>query len=147
MKNQLLISTRVIPGKLKEILKRFFLVSILLLLVTYSFAQQQNVRGTVKYSDGEEIIGATIQIKGTGRGTITDVTGGYNIMVEPQEVLVFSYVGMVTQEVTVGGQRVIDIILEPDIEVLDEVVVVAYGVQEKASVVGAISQVSGDIIR
>lgn len=147
MKNQHLNSARLTSGKLKKILQRFSLVSILLLFASYCFAQQQNIRGTVKYSDGEEIIGATIQIKGTGRGTITDITGGYNIMVEPQEVLVFSYVGMVTQEITVGGQRVIDIILEPDIEVLDEVVIVAYGVQEKASVVGAISQVSGDVIR
>lgn len=147
MNNQVFASTRIIQSRFKEVLKRFFLMTFLFLLTAFSFAQQQNVTGTVKYSDGEGIIGATVQIKGTVRGTITDVSGKYNINAEPGQVLVFSYVGMITQEVPVGNQRVLDIILEPDVEVLDEVVVIAYGMQEKASVVGAISQVSGDIIR
>ncbi len=118
----------------------FFLASV-------SFAQQYNLTGTVKYADGEEIIGATVQVKGTTKGTVTDISGRYTISVAPDDVVLFSYVGMVAQEIPVEGKRVIDVILVDDVEELDEVVVVAYGVQKKASVVGAISQVSGDVIR
>ena len=132
----------------KVLRKRMVLFfSLFFLLAVNSFSQQKNVSGTVRYTDGEEIIGATVQIKGTTSGTVTDVSGKYNVRVSPNDVLIFSYVGMTTQEVTVGDKNIIDIVLESDVEELDEVVVVAYGVQKKASVVGAISQVSGDVIR
>lgn len=147
MKKKNFIHVKRSLGMADKSLFKVFLVTCLFFYSLLGVAQTRSVSGTVRYADGEEIIGATVQIKGTTRGTVTDIDGRYTISVEADQILVFSYVGMETQEIAVKDSKTIDVVLEFDVAELDEVVVVAYGVQKKASVVGAISQVSGDVIR
>jgi len=120
---------------------------LFLVLISFSLAvhaQPVTVTGIIEDMKGEPVIGATISVKGTTRGTVTDVSGQYIIECNPDEVLIFSYVGMERQEIPVGSQTVINITMEPSAESLEEVVVVGYGVQKKESIVGAVSQVSGE---
>lgn len=103
--------------------------------------QKQTITGTILTGDtNEPAIGATVYLRNSTTGTVTDVNGKYSITVEGiGGVLEFSYIGYKKQEVAVTGQKTIDIVLQPDTEVLEEVVVVGYGSQKKESVVGAIS--------
>lgn len=102
--------------------------------------QQNIVRGTVKDQEGNPIPGVTIVLKGTTLGTTTDINGNYIInVVDPQSVLVFSFIGYINQEITVGNRSQIDISLEEEIVGLEEVVVVGYGTQKKVNLTGAVS--------
>lgn len=93
-------------------------------------------------SRGEPLIGVTIQVQGTAHGTVTDFDGKYLIPAVPADaILEVSYVGMKSETINVNGRSVIDITLEEDTGVLEEVVVVGYGIQKKASVTAAISTV------
>lgn len=105
-------------------------------------SKKRTIKGTVIGSDKEPVIGANIWLKNSSVGAITDVDGHYSITIEGiGGVLEFTYIGMKKQEVAIGDQNVINVVLEPDTEVLDEVVVVGYGHQRKESVVGAISTI------
>lgn len=106
-------------------------------------SNRRTIKGTVISSeDNQPIIGANIWIKNSATGAITDMDGRYSISTsEVGGVLTFSYVGMKSQEIVIGDKTTIDVILHPDSEILDEVVVVGYGSQKKESVVGAISSV------
>ncbi|MBX2954467.1 MAG: SusC/RagA family TonB-linked outer membrane protein [Leadbetterella sp.] len=118
---------------------------LLVLLLTASSAwAQKTVTGKVTDAgDNSEIIGATIMVKGTTTATVTDVDGNYRISVpEGNAVLVFTYVGKVTQEVTVGNQSVINVKLADDPKVLEEVVVVAYGTRKKTDLTGSVIAVN-----
>ncbi len=108
--------------------------------------QTQNViTGTVTDQAGQTLIGVTVLVKGTMQGTITDVNGEYTLDVgEEAEILVFSYIGMKTQEITIGTQSVIDVILEEDIAGLEEVIVVGYGTQKKINLSGAVDHVDAE---
>ncbi|WP_294479837.1 TonB-dependent receptor [uncultured Bacteroides sp.] len=116
-----------------------------ILKVEKTNAQQQTkkrtITGTVTASDNQEpIIGASVWLKNSSVGAITDIDGKYSIHIEGiGGALEFSYMGYKKKEVAIGDQKVINIVLDPDTEVLDEVVVVGYGSQKKASVIGAIS--------
>lgn len=103
--------------------------------------QKQTITGTILTGDtNEPAIGATVYLRNSTTGAVTDVNGKYSITVEGiGGVLEFSYIGYKKQEVAITGQKTINIVLQPDTEVLDEVVVVGYGSQKKESVVGAIS--------
>jgi TonB-linked SusC/RagA family outer membrane protein len=90
---------------------------------------QTQVRGTVVDETGQPVIGATIQIKGTSQGTVTDVDGRFNLSAPANGTLVISYVGMQTQEVPV--QPTVNVTLVSDTEVLDELVVTALGIQRQ----------------
>ncbi len=147
MKKQDYTSTRGVPGKFTDVLTGAFLMTFLFLFTVFGSAQQRTITGTVKDTDGETIVGATVVVKGTMTGTITDISGKYSLNAAGDQILVFSFVGMKTKEVPVQEQNVINVVLESDVAELDEVVIVAYGVQKKESVVGAISQVSGDKLR
>ncbi|WP_278625483.1 TonB-dependent receptor [Parabacteroides gordonii] len=108
-----------------------------------SWAQQAvTVKGTVKDSENNPVIGATVVVKGTTIGTTTDIDGNYTINVNPGQVLEFSYVGMQQSSVTVGNKNVINITMA-DGELLDEVVVIGYGTVKKSHLTGAVSSVSG----
>ena len=123
--------------------------ALLMLLAPLSMWAQGGVkvRGTVAAEGGDPLIGATVLVKGNAsRGTITDIDGNFQIEVpSEQSVLVFSYVGMTSKEVRVGKQRNFKVSLEEENQ-LDEVVVVGYGQQKKASVVGAITQTTGEVL-
>ena len=109
--------------------------------------QDRNVTGTVtSATNGEALIGVSVQVKETGNGTITDLDGRYSIKATEGQTLVFSYVGFKSQEIKVGRQPAINVTLAEDAELLDEVVVVGYGVQKKKLVTGATVQVKGDDI-
>lgn len=111
--------------------------------------QMRTVTGKVVSDDvNEPLPGVNIVIKGTTQGTVTDINGNYSIEVPSVEtILVFSSVGYVQEEITVGNRSVIDLRLTPDITALTEVVIVGYGTQERARVTGAISSVSSEEIR
>lgn len=104
------------------------------------------VSGTVtSSSDGLGIPGVSILIKNTGAGTVTDVDGNYRLNVpETDNILVFSSIGYISQEVPVNGRTVVDVILEEDVRSLDEVVVVGYGTQRKVSSTSPVSQIDGE---
>jgi hypothetical protein len=107
------------------------------------FAQNITVRGTVTDESGVTVIGATIIVEGSaGVGTTTDYDGNYQLDNLPADAsLVFSYVGMKTQVIPVNNRTVINVVLSTDSELLDELVVVGYGVQKKVNVTGAVSSI------
>ncbi|MCB0486275.1 MAG: SusC/RagA family TonB-linked outer membrane protein, partial [Flavobacteriaceae bacterium] len=121
---------------------RVSLALFLALIVHMVYAQEKTVTGTVSDESGP-LPGVSILVKGTTVGTETDFDGKYAIQVKTGDVLVFSYVGMLTQQVTVGTSNVINVVMQND-NVLDEVVVIGYGTQKKSEVTGAISQVKGE---
>ena len=107
--------------------------------------QAKKVQGTVT-DDMGPVIGATVKIKGTNNGVITDFDGNYSINAKPGDVLVITFVGAKPYEVTVGNASTYNIKLESNSQELEEVVVVGYGVQKKKLVTGATVQVKGDDI-
>ncbi|GJM33599.1 MAG: SusC/RagA family TonB-linked outer membrane protein [Saprospiraceae bacterium] len=102
------------------------------------------VTGKVTSEDSPEgLPGVNVIVKGTSQGTITDYDGSYSVKVPSNEaILTFSFVGYVTQEIKVGNQSMIDVILAPDVQSLDEVVVVGYGTQTKRDLTGAVSKLN-----
>lgn len=128
------------------------LMVVIAFMVSCAFAMAQQrggitVQGQVVDASGETIIGASVMIKGKpGQGTVSDFDGNFTLQVPSnQTVLVVSYVGMKTKEVRVSGKP-LKIVLEDDNAQLNEVVVVGYGQQKKASVVGAITQTTGKVL-
>jgi TonB-linked SusC/RagA family outer membrane protein len=101
----------------------------------------RRITGVVSSSDGESLPGVTVQVKGATRGTVTDFNGAFVLNVQESEVLVFTYLGFVSQEIPVSGRNDIRIVLQEKATGLDEVVVVAYGKQKKISVTGAIATI------
>ncbi|NMA74815.1 MAG: SusC/RagA family TonB-linked outer membrane protein, partial [Bacteroidales bacterium] len=109
--------------------------------------QQQSITisGVVKDQNGEAVIGASILEKGTTNGTITDIDGQYTLKVtNSNSILAISYIGYKTEEVRVGSNRKIDVILNEDAGILDEVVVIGYGTQRKGDVTSAIASVKAE---
>lgn len=127
-------------------LLRFGLISILLgLFVTQSFAQNVTITGVVKDQSGEPLIGVNVMEKGTTNGSITDVDGKYSVSVKGGEtILVFSYIGYISQEIPVGNQKTLNVTMKEDTEELEEVVVIGYGTAKKKDLTGAISRVKAE---
>jgi len=120
------------------------------LLASSVWAQDRLVTGTVKSGeDGSTVPGVNVLVQGTTKGTTTDVEGRYSIELSANEnVLVFSFIGFTQAVVQVGNQTVVDVVLEPDITSLDEVVVVGYGTQREKDLTSAITTVkSEDIVK
>lgn len=125
-------------------LKRIAMCAVLLMTSVVLMAQQK-VSGVVKDSHGDPVIGATVKEQGSTGGTVTDFDGNYSLTVKSgNAVLEFTYVGYKTQQVKVGGRTTVDITLAEDAELLEEVVVVGYGVQKKQTLTGSVTQVRGD---
>ncbi|WP_236978755.1 TonB-dependent receptor [Membranihabitans maritimus] len=104
-----------------------------------------NVSGKVLSSEGEPLIGVNILVKGTDKGTATDFNGSFDLAdVDENAVLVISYIGYQTQEVTLNGESELTITLLEDSQTLDEVVVVGYGTQKKVNITGAVDVISED---
>ena len=134
---------------LKQLIRQT-LPTILMLMVFCTTMQAQNgitVTGIVTDGAGDALIGASVVVKGnTSTGTVTDFDGNFQLKVPSEStVLVISYVGMTTKEVKIGKHRKFDVTLYDDTQ-LEEVVVVGYGQQKKASVVGAITQTTGEVL-
>ena len=135
---------------MENVKKLFRCISLLLLFMGIGtvWAHADTVRGTVVDDTGEPLIGVSVLLHGTSQGVATDFDGKYSINVPnlKNAVLDFSYVGMISKSVKVNGRTVVDVTLTTDTEMLDEVVVVGYGQQKKASVVGAITQTTGETL-
>ena len=101
------------------------------------------ITGKMTDEDGNGLKGGTVLVKGTTTGALTDDQGQYSIEAQPSDVLVFSYIGYRTQEITVGGGSTINVTMEEDFGLLDEVLVVGYGSRKKSHNTGAIAQVTG----
>ena len=126
---------------------RLSALSLMLLVCASAWAQGIAVKGTVTDSNGEPLIGASVVIKGnTSVGTVTDFDGNFALSVPSESsTIVVSYVGMNTKEQKVGKQRTFNVTLTDNTQ-LSEVVVVGFGQQKKASVVGAITQTTGEVL-
>lgn len=129
--------------------KKLFTIALCLFIsIGATWAQTQKVSGTVtEATTGDPVPGVTVMIEGTLTGTNTDLNGNYTISVPANGVLVFTSVGFASQKVSVNGKNVINVVLSPDAEFLDETIVVAYGVQKKSSFVGSATQLSGETIK
>ncbi len=103
------------------------------------------VSGTVKDSTGATLPGVNVVLKGTTKGTSTDAAGKYSIDVENNDaILIFSFIGYVTQEIPVGNRNTLDVILKDEAALLNDVVVVGYGTQKKASITGSVAAITSD---
>ena len=122
--------------------------ALALILAQCVYAQNKKITGTVTDSKQEPLIGVNVTLKGNSSvGTITDIDGNYTLSVPSDKaVLIYSYIGYTSQEVTVGQQSTINIILKEDAQALDEVVVVGYGVVKKRDLVGSIASVKSQDI-
>ena len=129
-------------------MKNRILFSVFLFVVGISAAWAQSVivSGKVTDYEGLEVIGGSVMVKGTNVGTITDMSGLYSLKVDDasKAVLVFSYIGMKTQEVPVKGQKQINVTLQPDNQLLEEVVVVGYATMKRKDLTGSVASVKAE---
>ena len=113
------------------------------------FIQQQEgtylLTGSIVDESGIPVIGANIVEKGTTNGTVTDIDGNFSIQVGANSVLSVSYIGYVSQEIRVEGNKTLNVVLKEDSQSLDEVVVVGYGTQKKVNLTGAVEQVTSEV--
>lgn len=145
-----------------EYLKRIFLVSFL--LTGYSFLtlplrsadtnsihsilqQPVTVKGTVVDAAGEPLIGVSVLVKETTHGIVTDIDGEFTLAVTPGRILQISYIGYLTQEIVVKDSQPLWIVLQEDMKMLEEVVVIGYGTQDKVSVTGAVAEIKTSDIK
>ncbi|MDF2157317.1 TonB-dependent receptor [Algoriphagus sp. CAU 1675] len=129
-------------------MRKVLLLGLMLFLASaVAFAQSRVITGTVTSTeDNLGVPGATVLVKGTTVGTATDLDGRYSISVPAgSNVLVFSFVGLRSQEVTIGNQTTINVALEPDVQALSEFVITSYGDQSKREITGAIASVKGEV--
>ena len=111
------------------------------------WAQQANtVEGIVTDASGEPVIGASIVIKGTANGTMTDLDGKFTLP-NASGTLVISYIGYKTQEIILSGQKQLKVVMQEDSELLDEVVVVGYGAQKKETLTGSVAVVGPEMFK
>jgi len=121
------------------------LALLLAFVVQISFAQEKTISGTVTDGSGP-LPGVTVHVKGTDKGTQTDFDGKFTILASTGEVLTISYMGMKSVDVTVGSSNTINIVMEEDSNVLDEVIVVAYGTVKKGDFTGSATQIKSEDI-
>lgn len=135
-------------SRFKERGKQIGLICLMMMSFSLVMAQERQVSGTILDNEtGDGIPGVNILIKGTTQGTVTDINGQYNLRANPGDVLAFSSVGFVTQEIIVGNQNLagnqntININLSPDIQALAEVVITGYSVDSRRETTGSVSVV------
>jgi TonB-dependent starch-binding outer membrane protein SusC len=121
-----------------------FITGLMLLCSSFTYSQ---IKGKVTDPNGDGLVGVSVAIKGTTKGTQTDINGSYSIEAANNSVLVFSFVGYESKEALVSGQKDINISLELDDKLLSEIVVVGYGSQLKKSVTGAVQTVGSKEIK
>ena len=122
------------------------MLTILSVFCLVSFAQS-SVTGIVKDKTGEPIVGASILIKGTSTGTVTDINGNFTIQkANPSDVLVISSIGYANQNVKVGNQTKLNVVLQDDMANLEEVVVIGYGTMKRRDLTGSVASVTGEAL-
>lgn len=131
--------------KQKKSLLRGLLSFALWAITLFLFGQNISVNGIVSDTEGEPLIGVTVQVQGTSIGTVTDLDGRFALQnVARNAILEISYVGMKTEVIPVDGRTRIDVVLTDDTEVLDELVVVGYGEQRRREITGSVTNVSSE---
>ena len=130
-----------------KVLSKILSIAILIAMPLYASAQNITVKGNVKDAAGQAVIGASVIQQGTMNGVVTDLDGNYSINVPANASLQISSIGYVEQIVAVGGQSVINVVLEDDNEMLEETVVIGYGVQKKSDLTGSVGTLRGDELR
>ncbi|MEQ9286619.1 MAG: TonB-dependent receptor [Cyclobacteriaceae bacterium] len=131
--------------KHKLFIKSILLFSFLLAIVAGVYGQGNVVSGTISDAvDGSGIPGVNVLEKGTTNGVVSNVSGNFSITVEEGAILILSFVGYVTQEITVGAQTKLDVQMETDVEQLQEVVVIGYGQAKKSDLTGSVVSVSAE---
>ena len=132
-------------------MKRTLLASFLLVVIAVisGFAQDRTITGQISEEDGTTLPGVNVVIKGTTTGTVTDIDGNYRLTVPADEaVLVFSFIGLASQEIAIGNQSVIDLVMAPDYTQLSEVIVTAVGIERQKKALGySVENVKGDKIQ
>jgi len=121
----------------------------LVVIAPVASIQQKTVAGSITDAQtGEPLIGVNIIVEGTTLGVVSDISGKYSISVpDANSVLVFSFIGYVTEKVNVNGRDLVDINLVPDIKSLDEIIVVGYGTAKKSDITGSVSSVNSEKIK
>lgn len=127
---------------MKKIITLFFLI----LITLTSWSQQRVITGTVTDAQGSGIPGVTVLLVGTNTGTVTDIDGKYSISAN-QGILRYSFIGYATQEITIGTQNTIDVVLVEELTELNEVVVIGYGAQQRKDLTTAVAIVDAEAIR
>lgn len=126
--------------------RQSLLLWMLLFLGSVSVFAQHAVKGRITDAKtGEPLIGVNVVLRGSSEsGTISDLNGNYSLSVPESSSLIFSYIGYVTQEVSVEGKSVLDVSLSEDMEALEEVVVIGYGTMKKSDLTGSLSSVKSE---
>lgn len=122
---------------------KLLLFVLLAVVPVCAAAQNGTIRGSVSTADADKLAGVTVVVDGTTTGAVTDAQGQYTLKASPGNTLVFSYLGFKTLRATVRGE-VLDVVMEPDMTRVDEVVVVGYGTQRKVDLTGSVATVKGD---
>ncbi|MBN2612723.1 MAG: TonB-dependent receptor [Bacteroidales bacterium] len=130
-------------------MKKLLLIPLFIFCAIQLFAQEKTITGKITDGDtGEPLPGVNVVVDGTQQGTVTDIDGNYSIPVpSDQASLVFSFIGYNSETVAVAGQSVINIKLIPELQALDEVVVVGYGTMKKSDLTGAVSSIREEDIK
>ena len=127
---------------IKSISARGWFTLLALMLTICLYAQESSVKGVVVDETNTPLIGATVQVKGTSAGTVTDIDGNFTLKTKKGNTLVISYIGYKTQEVKYTGQPSVSIKMTPDNQSLDEVVVVGYGAMKRSDLTGSVASVA-----
>lgn len=123
-------------------MRKLYLLGFALLLSGYVAAQTREVSGTVTGENGQPLVGVTVIEEKTTNGTSTDISGKYSLKVTGEASLSFSSIGYASQSIKVGARTLIDVILKEDAALLDDVVVIGYGVQKRSTMTSSIASVS-----
>ncbi len=128
---------------MKFLVKKAFTMVVFLLTVLQIWAQPETIRGTVTDNEGGPVPGANLYIKGTISGTTSDMEGNFSFAhpVSPSDTLVVSFIGYQSQEIHIGEQRQFNIVLAPEEQTIEELVVIGYGKQKKADLTGSVSTI------
>jgi len=132
---------------MKSLLNKVIGIVVLLTMSISVYAQNVTVKGNVKDANGDPLIGATVMQTGTRNGTVTDANGNYQISVPTSASLSFTCIGYTDQVIALAGREVIDVVLAEDNEMLEETVVIGYGVQKKSDLTGAVASVREDDLK
>src|SRR5258706_2090707 len=111
-----------------------------------AFSQGNSLKGKVTDENNSGLPGASVTVKGTTNGTITDVDGNFTLEVPPDAVLLISFIGYATQEIAVGGRTSLEVKMQSDTKALEEVVVIGYGVANKRDLTGSIVKLDGSVV-
>jgi len=129
--------------QIRNYIKPLLLVIMGVLFVfTNAYSQSKSISRTVKDGDGQSLPGVTVVVQGTSNGVITDVDGNFNIQASPADKLVFSFIGMREQVVTIETKTVFQITMEQDLISIDEVIAVGYSTKKRTEISSSVVHVS-----